>query len=160
MIKGTKLVAMLTVLVCLGCGDGDRAALDYDLTGTWEAVHAECLSDATPGDLELPPGLPTEALEAIHQLLNPAHWEAELEGTVRVVQMGAMLEIFGIEEAEAFSGTVTGNSLEYSLSQDGLYIEGEGDIVSPDRLEIDHTIALEEAGVTMSCQFDAVRLEE
>jgi len=157
MTKGTKLAFMLVMLTCLGCTDSDRTALDYDLTGTWETVNAACVSDAAPEDLDIPSDLPPDALEAIHQLLSPANWESELEGPVRVVQTGVMLEIFDVEEAPTFSGTVTDNRLEYSLSQDGLYIEGEGDIVSSNRLEIDHVLTFE-VGATVSCQFDAVRL--
>ena len=157
MTKGTKLACMLVMLTCLGCGDRDRTALDYDLTGTWETVNAACVSGVAPEDLDIPSDLPPEALEEVHQLLSPANWESELEGPVRIVQTGAMLEIFDVEETPAFSGTVTGNRLEYSLSQDGLYIEGEGDIASSDRLEIDHIFTFE-VGATVSCQFDAVRL--
>lgn len=158
--RTTKLVALLAVLVCLGCGSSDRIAPDHDLTGMWEATGAVCMSDPLPENLNLPPDLPPGASEQIRRLLDPARLEDGLEGAVRVVQTGDVLEIFEVEEveAEAFSGTVTGNSLEYSLSQDGVCIEGEGVIVSPDRLEIDHVLALEEFGATVSCEFDVVRL--
>lgn len=158
--KGTKLAAVLAVLACLGCGDNDRAALDYDLSGAWEAVDAACTSNLTPADLGLPADLP-EALPELRLLLDPAYWAYQIEGPVRLVQTGDRLEIFDVEAlelTEVFAGTVTGNSLAYALSQDGVYIEGQGDIVSPSRLEIDHTITLEESGATVSCQFDAVRL--
>ena len=151
-----RLAVLLAVLVCLGCSDNDVP--DYDLTGTWEAVDAACMSDVSPEDLDIPSDLPPEALDAIRQLLDPARWEDEIEGSVRIVQTGDMLEIFDVETATGFSGTVMGDSLEYSLSQDDVYIEGEGDIVSPERLEIEHTLSFEAAGATVSCRFDAVRL--
>lgn len=159
--KVTNLAAMLAVLACLGCGSNDSAAPGHDLTGTWEATNAACESDLSPEALSLSMDLPPEVLEQFRQLLNPANWESELERTVRIVQTGDMLEIFDIEEieeADAFSGTVTGDSLEYSLSQDGAYIEGKGVIVSPESLAIDYVIALEEPEVTVSCEFDVMRL--
>ena len=157
MNKAARLAFMLAMLMCLGCSDSDRASLQYDLTGTWETVNAVCV-DASPEDLDIPPDLPPEALEAIHELLSSAHLESELEGTVRFVQTGDMLEIFDSEEeTEPFSGTVMGARLEYSLSQDELRIEGEGVVVSPGRLEITHTLTLD-VGSVVSCQFDAVRL--
>lgn len=159
MNNGMGLAALLVVLVCLGCSD--HAALDHDLTGTWEVIDAACMSDLSPEDLGLPAGLPPEALEQVRQLLDPARLEDDIEGPIRVVQTGDMLEIFDVEEtgeAEAFSGTVTGGRLEYSLSQDDVHIEGEGVIVSPDRLEIDHLIAFEMGQVqqkaTVSCGFE------
>lgn len=144
--KGMRLTALLAVLVCLGCSDSNRAKPDYDLTGTWEAVNAECMSD-----------LP---MEVLRHLGEPATWELEIEGTVRFIQTGDSLQIFDFEaEEEApFTGMVTGDRLEYALSQDDLLIEGEGVIVSPDRLAIDHTFAFPAAGGSVSCQFDAVRL--
>ncbi|MDE0207479.1 MAG: hypothetical protein OXP66_15815 [Candidatus Tectomicrobia bacterium] len=157
MTKGALLAFMLAVLTCVGCGGSDRDTPGYDLTGTWDTVNAACMSEATPGDLDLPSDLPPEALEEVRRLVDPANWESEIEGTVRVVQTGDMLEIFDSEETPPFFGTVTGSRLEYSLSQDGLSIEGEGDIVSPDRLKIGHVITFE-VGPVVSCQFDVVRL--
>ena len=144
--KEFRLVALVTVMVCLGCSNSDRVETDYNLTGTWEAVNAMCMSD-------LPP-------EVLRHLGEPAAWQREIEGDVRIVHMGDMLEIFDIdsEDEAPFSGTVMGNRLEYALSQDDLLIEGEGVIESSDRLSIDHTFAFPEAGGSVSCQFDAMRL--
>ena len=151
--NGAKLTVLLMAVVCLGCSDNDssRASradidydLDYDLTGTWEAVNAQCMSD-----------LPTEVLR---HLEDPATWERQIEGDVRVVQTGDMLEIFDTEAEAPFSGTVTGDRLEYALSQDDLLIEGEGVIESADRLTVDHTFTFPEAGGSVSCQFDVIRL--
>lgn len=159
MDKRTRLAALLAVLACLGCGNRDRAAPGYDLTGTWEAVNAACTPDLTPEDLGIPADLP-QAFPELQLLLDPAYWAQQIEGPVRIVQTGDTLDIFDVEavdDAAAFAGTVMGNSLAYSLSQDGVYVEGEGDIVSPDRLKIDHVITLEETGATVSCSFDVVR---
>lgn len=142
-----RLAALLAVWACLGCSDSNRAVLDYDLTGTWEVVDAACVSDVPPEVLEINP-----------QFWDPATWERELEGSVRVVQTGDMLEIFDFEEAETFAGTVTGNSLEYTLSQDDLFVEGEGVIMTADRLAIDHTFTLPAVGASVSCHFEALRL--
>lgn len=159
--NGRRLAVLLAVLACLGCEGSDRTAPGHDLTGMWEATGAECMLDPLPEDLDLPTGLPPEVSEQYRQLLDPANWESGLETTVRIVQTGDMLEIFDVEEIEegdAFSGTVTGDSLEYSLSQDGAHIQGQGVIVSPALLEIEHVITLEEPAATVSCEFDAMRL--
>lgn len=147
--NGAKLTVLLMAVVCLGCSDDDsrrasRADTGYDLTGTWEAVNAQCMPD-----------LPTEVLR---HLEDPATWERQIEGDVRVVQTGDMLEIFDTEAEAPFSGTVTGDRLEYALSQDDLLIEGEGVIESADRLTVDHTFSFPEAGGSVSCQFDVIRL--
>ena len=147
MDKGMRLTVLLTMLVCLGCSSSNRVASDYDLTGTWEVVDAACVADVPPEVLEINP-----------QFWDLATWERELEGSVRVVQMGSALEIFDFEEAETFVGTVTGDSLEYTLSQDGLFVEGEGVITTADRLAIDHTFTLPAAGASVACHFEAVRL--
>lgn len=94
-------------------------------------------------------------MEVLRHLGDPATWKVAVESTVRIVQTGSMLKIFDTAaEGEApFSGTVTGNRLEYTLSQDGLLIEGEGVIESSDRLAVDHTFTFPEAGGSVSCQF-------
>ena len=165
-----RLIALvLSVFILAGCGgggeggEGERppAPPEYDLTGVWDVVVPV---DCTIVSADL---FANEAAQLEYLL------ESELLNDLgaRISQMGNDLELVSIESGIRIDGTISGDQIQTTYSEQrmlggyeiDIYGEGEGTVLNADRIafteegNITFELDGEMATIGVVCSYHAVR---
>ena len=163
------IVIALFVFILVGCGGGggegggDEPLVtpEYDLTGYWGIVEPVSCTTVSADLFE-------NKLAEFNSLLE----SALLDGLgSRVIQMGNDLESINLESGLRVDGTISGNQIRSTYSEERMlggfeidvYGETEGTVLNADRIalteEVNLTVELEGEMVTIGvlCSYHAVR---